>query len=777
MEYGKFKEFMESAEVVADYLKTCNCERFITPVFYDEFSQKIKQLRENSDEIMNTHRDLKIGIIGQVKAGKSSFINALVFNGQDVLPKAATPMTAALTRISYSANQEAKIVFYSQKDWEVIENNSKHFDSQLEKLISEEISNQKAQSSFITKAVNKIKEEAQIISDMIHQDTQDQNDNAETQLSEQEIEALKSEISPLLQACKELTEMAGSDPEILKKLGTEETVSVADLSADIKEYVGAKGKYTPIVKHMELTINNDFLKGFQIIDTPGLGDPIASRGEKTKEFLMACDIVVLISPTSQFLKREDIQLIINTLPDKEINRAVLIGSQFDNVLLDNPGRGRQPLIKVLRDTRKKLNDSALRALSDARNSEKGIVHSRVLEYLEKEVAEQINADKSLYYVASLIHNAAIHMECGEELNEEETHALNCLKRRFDGFEESPEFLRELGGIDRLNEKVFSKIRTEKDDVIADRQAEFTHNQANILLSRLNDIQIESENTMQILKNEDADSLKARMEASKRALAAMRREIKKTFDEYADRTKRYLVHLAHSIKIRADDYTDINVSEEYKDTHRTEKTGFIFKDIHHWTEREYFKVANVVDVTHNLHQYIHDIEHLLAEEIEKAVEIDSLRNRIKRIVLKAFEQAVENYNENDIIGPVEAVIRHLTIPEFNVVDSEIYERKIISEFPDAQVKGEDIAKLKLHQSVVLEEISSDICQILEKKANDITKSFEEQAIYFVDDVKNQIEAKIKLIMDGIQNIDNRLNEFDEFLAKIAGFKQEFRQFLN
>ena len=58
-------------------------------------------------------------------------------------------------------------------------------------------------------------------------------------------------------------------------------------------------------------------------------------------------------------------------------------------------------------------------------------------------------------------------------------------------------------------------------------------------------------------------------------------------------------------------------EEYKDTHRTEKTGFIFKDIHHWTEREYFKVANVVDVTHNLHQYIHDIEHLLAEEIEKA----------------------------------------------------------------------------------------------------------------------------------------------------------------
>ncbi len=46
-------------------------------------------------------RRLSIGIVGQMKAGKSTFLNHLLFGGQPLLPKAATPKTAALTRIRY----------------------------------------------------------------------------------------------------------------------------------------------------------------------------------------------------------------------------------------------------------------------------------------------------------------------------------------------------------------------------------------------------------------------------------------------------------------------------------------------------------------------------------------------------------------------------------------------------------------------------------------------------------------------------------------------------
>ena len=43
---------------------------------------------------------LRIGVIGKMKAGKSSFINSLVF-GDTVLPTGSTPVTATLTEIEF----------------------------------------------------------------------------------------------------------------------------------------------------------------------------------------------------------------------------------------------------------------------------------------------------------------------------------------------------------------------------------------------------------------------------------------------------------------------------------------------------------------------------------------------------------------------------------------------------------------------------------------------------------------------------------------------------
>ena len=43
---------------------------------------------------------LTIGVIGQMKCGKSTFLNSFVFEN-DILPSATTPMTAALSVITY----------------------------------------------------------------------------------------------------------------------------------------------------------------------------------------------------------------------------------------------------------------------------------------------------------------------------------------------------------------------------------------------------------------------------------------------------------------------------------------------------------------------------------------------------------------------------------------------------------------------------------------------------------------------------------------------------
>lgn len=47
---------------------------------------------------------LTIGVIGQMKCGKSTFLNAFVFK-DDILPAATTPMTAALSVITYGEKE------------------------------------------------------------------------------------------------------------------------------------------------------------------------------------------------------------------------------------------------------------------------------------------------------------------------------------------------------------------------------------------------------------------------------------------------------------------------------------------------------------------------------------------------------------------------------------------------------------------------------------------------------------------------------------------------
>ena len=91
-----------------------------------------KNLQAALDEVNNVDRLLRVGIIGRVKAGKSSLLNALIFNGKDILPKAATPMTAALTRMEYSENIRAEVEFYDQADLDQIAENSRRYEQNFE---------------------------------------------------------------------------------------------------------------------------------------------------------------------------------------------------------------------------------------------------------------------------------------------------------------------------------------------------------------------------------------------------------------------------------------------------------------------------------------------------------------------------------------------------------------------------------------------------------------------------------------------------------------------
>jgi GTPase len=62
---------------------------------------------------------LTIGVVGQMNVGKSTLVNALVF-GKNALPTSETPMTAALTYITYGEVPCATVEMLSITDFEEI---------------------------------------------------------------------------------------------------------------------------------------------------------------------------------------------------------------------------------------------------------------------------------------------------------------------------------------------------------------------------------------------------------------------------------------------------------------------------------------------------------------------------------------------------------------------------------------------------------------------------------------------------------------------------------
>ena len=750
MENKNCEDFLKKLEAILEKLK--DGANFVNPDYIRDFEEKVRRAKTHAEEILNTNRDLKIGIVGQVKAGKSSFLNALIFDGKDILPKAATPMTAALTKISYAEQSRAKVVFYSANDWEVIKENSDRFDEELERG---KRNLQERKRSTLQNGAG--------------------YSNSVPNLTAAEIQDIEKKIAPQYRACKELTDMAADDYGILSKLDTEEEISILNLQRDLKQYVGANGKYTPIVKWIEIAIKNNLLKGLEIVDTPGLGDPILSRSEKTKEFLMACDLVFILSPTPQFMSDDDISLIVKTLPGESINHAVIVGSKFDSAILDNPSRGRVPLKTVYSQTMRKLNESAQRVIQAACQAEKSFSHAAVLKRVEEETRRQIAEDRSLYYTSSIFYSASRKIDAKEDLDEMEAHILTKMVERFAGMTTDSKFLRELANIDRLRDREFAKIRKEKENIIAERSQEFIKDQMLSFAGKINEIQSEAEQILRMTETSDLTGLQKKLSASQSALISMRRDIEIAFELCAVDTKKYIVEIAQQIKSRVDEHTDIATAEGKRTKTRYREESFLI----FFTERVPYEVtviyhtANVSDVVRNIQNYIATAEKNIAEGLKFAINIGEIRNKIKQVVLRAFQKADADFDENDVLIPVELVLSKVVIPDFSVVDAEKYQKMIFDEFPSAQVEDEDISRLELKQTKVLSKIAGDITAKLEEKANQIETTLKNQSIYFTDDVKKAIETRIAHLQKNLQDKEGSIHRYKEFIARVTECKNELR----
>ena len=112
--------------------------------------------------------------------------------------------------------------------------------------------------------------------------------------------------------------------------GRSETINVEALSL----YTSAKhsDKKCNLVKSVELYTDLKFVKdGVQIVDTPGLDDPVIQREEITLDYLSQCDLLIHLMNAAQAATQKDIDFIIDALLYRNIAQLLIVITRIDAV--------------------------------------------------------------------------------------------------------------------------------------------------------------------------------------------------------------------------------------------------------------------------------------------------------------------------------------------------------------------------------------------------------------------------------------------------------------
>ncbi|GAA7293623.1 dynamin family protein [Helicobacter pylori] len=343
------------------------------PFISDNAVIKTEELEKTLKEMQAEGRDLKVGIIGRVKAGKSSLLNALIFEGVEVLPKAATPMTASLTVLKYANTLNAEVEFYSPKDIAELKNEHERYVREFNRIVDEEVKKQKEKQSLSNRAKEGIKN----LSNMLNINKSHEAAPKENILSDEEIVKRAERIAKDKLKGDEKLVSSHDQYEKIKKSGLFNTEkldpriqanSLQELNQKLLQFVGADGKYMPCTKAVRISLNNPNLKDLEVIDTPGVNDPIASREERTKALLKDCDVVFIVSPSNQFLTDSDMSLFDRVSNKEGLQEIYFVASQADSTVgsMSEVEKSRQHLPTALENAQKSLS-SQLKGYADDNN--------------------------------------------------------------------------------------------------------------------------------------------------------------------------------------------------------------------------------------------------------------------------------------------------------------------------------------------------------------------------------------------------------------------------
>ncbi len=479
------QELIKKSALIEKTLKEQGLQEKARPFMSDNSVIKTEELEKTLKELQDTNRDLKVGIIGCVKAGKSSLLNALIFEGVEVLPKAATPMTASLTILKYANTMSAEVEFYSPKDIAELENEHERYVREFNRIVDEEVKKQKEKQSLENRAKEGFRN---VGNKVLGRNKSTEEAPKERVLSDEKINERAERIAKS-ELEKDIKLVSSHDQyEKMKKSGLTNTEtkdsriqanSLQELNQKLLQFVGADGKYMPYTKVVRISLNNPNLKDLEVIDTPGVNDPIASREERTKALLKDCDVVFIVSPSNQFLTDSDMSLFDRVSNKEGLQEIYFVASQADSTVLSmsEVEKSHQHLPTALENMQKSLSSQLNNIMGKLIEN-----YPNQREIFEKAIKNGVILASGVCFSMYKDFN---NQASWERKTEEYHNALRNLKDSYpDAFssdDKSKESLLFLSNMSAIEERLEKAVK-EKEKIISQRLQDYAQSQANNLHS-------------------------------------------------------------------------------------------------------------------------------------------------------------------------------------------------------------------------------------------------------------------------------------------------------
>ena len=224
------------------------------------------------------------------------------------------------------------------------------------------------------------------------------------------------------------------------------------------------------------------------------------------------------------------------------------------------------------------------------------------------------------------------------------------------------------------------------------------------------------------------------------------------------------------------HQDIKIEKSNKKEYHTLRKGLFGWIVEDVPVDTVINTANTADVIQNIKNYSAQCQKNINDAFVNIFNKEEISHKIKDVVLTAFQKSQKDFDEDEILYPLQNLLAKISIPRFNVEYTK-YIDEVEIRFPNYDVKGNYIHTLSGLQARLLDQMEKEVREQLLLNTKNIKNTLKTQAGTFSDQIEKGFCGELEKLKMQIKEKEYYIEEYKNFTVTIQDFQKQISMLLN